>query len=104
MSDTSTQAEIEKSVTAALLESKDVRRLISLDVLTLDTGALAVAVRVDLAPGITMNQVSVILHLAERRICEAAPDLERVFLRPEVYLDPDAATPSTSTIVTLSEN
>lgn len=103
MSESSEQENLEAPIRAAILEAKEIRRIIDLRVLT-QGDELVVGARIDIAPDTTMNEVSVIVHLAERRIRETSPEADAIFLTPDVYLDPDAATPTTSAIVTLSEN
>lgn len=96
--------ELEAQVSAAILQAKEIRRIIRMHILVHGSDEVAVGARIDIAPETTMNEVSVILHLAERRIRQVVPEAETIYLTPDVYLDPDATTPSTSTIVTLSEN
>lgn len=104
MSASSNQEDIEARVRAAILQSKDIRRIINMKVLVQSADDVVVGARIDVAPDTTMNEVSVIVHLAERRIREAVPAAETIYITPDVYIDPDATTPSTSTIVTLSAN
>jgi hypothetical protein len=49
-----------------------------------------------------MREVSFVLHQAKRRVQAAVAEVAVIYLEPDVYLDPNAATPSTSSIVTLS--
>lgn len=85
----------------ALLKSERISRVIALDVVDSD-GELLVAGKIDLDPELTTREISFLLHQAKRRVREAVPEAETIYLEPDVYLDPNAATPSTSTIVTLS--
>lgn len=93
--------EVTASIEAALLEGASVRRVLDLQVAGLDDGLL-VAAKVDLPAELTMKEVSVILHQARRRVREAAPEAVAVFVEPEVWIDPNAAQPTTSAVVTLS--
>ncbi|MBL3685807.1 hypothetical protein D3248_02395 [Leucobacter zeae] len=85
----------------ALLQSERISRVISLHVVDTD-GELLIAGKIDLDPELTTREISFLLHQAKRRVREAVPEAETIYLEPDVYLDPNAATPSTSTIVTLS--
>jgi divalent metal cation (Fe/Co/Zn/Cd) transporter len=85
----------------ALLNSERISRVIKLDFGTSD-GEFLVAAKVDLDPDITMREVSFVLHQAKRRVLAAVPEAQLIYIEPDVYIDPNAATPSTSTIDTLS--
>ncbi|WP_336652594.1 MULTISPECIES: hypothetical protein [unclassified Leucobacter] len=85
----------------ALLNSARISRVINLDLGELEDG-LILAAKVDLDPELTMREVSFVLHQAKRRVLAAVPDITVIYLEPDVYVDPNAATPSTSSIVTLS--
>ena len=63
-----------------------------------------VGAKVDIAATKTMSEVSAIVNLAERRIREAVPAATTIYIEPDVYLDPNAKTPSTSSIVMLSSD
>lgn len=104
MSSLNQQDNREAQVRAAILEAKEIRRIIGMHVVEQGPDDIVVGVRVDIAPDTLMSEVSVILYLAERRIREALPEAQTIYITPDVYLDPDAITPTTSTIVTLSEN
>lgn len=96
--------EIAERIRAAVLDSKDIRRLINMRIGSLEPGTLLVGVRVDVAPEATMHEVSAIVHLTERRVLSAVPEVTAVYVSPDIYVDPDAKTPATSAIVTLSAN
>ena len=85
----------------ALLRSDRISRVISLHIVESE-GELLVAGKIDLDPELTTREISFLLHQAKRRVREALPEAETIYLEPDVYLDPNASTPSTSTIVTLS--
>ena len=85
----------------ALLDGVRISRVISLDLGELD-GEPLITAKVDLDPDLTMREVSFVLHQAKRRVRNAVPEAATIYLEPDVYVDPDAAAPSTSTIVTLS--
>ena len=99
---TSASDEDVAKIEAAILNSHHIERIISLRTVHLDSGELMVGAKIDLAPERTMNEVSVIVHLAERRVREAVPAAQTVYISPDVYLDPNAKAPTTSAIVTLS--
>jgi divalent metal cation (Fe/Co/Zn/Cd) transporter len=90
------QHEHTAEITAALLESTHVRRVLDLDVQGADD-ALFVGAKIDIDPDATMYQ-------AKRRVLAAVPAVEAIYIEPDVYLDPNAKTPSTSSIVMLSED
>ncbi|MBO1900501.1 hypothetical protein J4H92_00895 [Leucobacter weissii] len=97
MSDTSENvAQIE----AALLRGASISRVIDLQVAS--AGAdLVVGARVDLDADLTMREVSVILHQAKRRVRESVPDAKIVYIEPDVWVDPNVAQPTTSSVVML---
>ncbi|QBE49244.1 hypothetical protein [Leucobacter triazinivorans] len=99
----SEQHEHTAEITAALLESAHVRRVLDLDIQGADD-ALFVGAKIDIEPDATMREVSVILYQAKRRALAAVPAIESIYIEPDVYLDPNAKTPSTSSIVMLSED
>ena len=91
-------------IEAALLKSQDVNRIIHMKTLYLGPDEFMVGAKIDIAPERTMNEVSVIINLAERRVREAVPAARVIYIEPDVYLDPNADTPSTSSIVMLSSD
>ena len=91
-------------IEAALLKSQDVERLIHMKTLYVGPDEFMVGAKISLAPERTMNEVSMIVNLAERRIREAVPAARIIYLEPDVYLDPDVAQPTTSSIVMLSSD
>ena len=50
------------------------------------------------------GEVSLIINLAERRIREAVPAARVIYIEPDVWLDPNLPTPTTSSIVMLSSD
>lgn len=90
-------------IETAILSSTDINRVMKLTVVT-DGDAMLVGARVNLDSGLTMNEVSTILALAQQRIREALPTVETIYLEPDVYVDPNLTAPPTSSIVTLSSN
>lgn len=91
-------------IEAALLASKDVGRIIHMRTLYLSPDEFMVGAKIDISPTATMQEVSVIVNLAERRIRQAVPAAKVIYLEPDIYLDPNADTPSTSSIVMLSSD
>lgn len=91
-------------IEAALLASSDVRRIIHMKTLYLGPDEFMVGAKIDIDASTTMGEVSAIVNLAERRIREAVPAAKVIYLEPDVYLDPNAETPSTSSIVMLSSD
>ncbi|MGW9022485.1 cation diffusion facilitator family transporter [Leucobacter chromiiresistens] len=91
-------------IETALLKSQDVNRIIHMKTLYLGPDEFMVGAKIDIAPTKTMNEVSVIINLAERRVREAVPAARVIYIEPDVYLDPNADTPSTSSIVMLSSD
>jgi len=88
------------TITQALLESANITRVIELDVVD-RAGALLVCARLDLPADIGMREVSAILFQARRRVETALPEVASVYLEPEVWVDPAAAAPTTSSVVML---
>lgn len=88
------------SIEAALLEGASIRRVIGLQ-LGMAGSDLVVGAKVDLDATLTMREVSVVLHQAKRRVQQALPEAKIVYLEPDVWVDPEAAQPTTSSIVML---
>ena len=88
----------------ALLDSRDIGRVIHMKTLYLGPDEFMVGAKVDVAATKTMSEVSAIVNLAERRIRDAVPAARIIYIEPDVYLDPNAETPSTSSIVMLSSD
>lgn len=91
-------------IQAALLDSKDVGRVIHMKTLYLSPDEFMVGAKIDINASATMHEVSVIVNLAERRVRLAVPAAKVIYLEPDIYLDPNADTPSTSSIVMLSSD
>lgn len=91
-------------IEAALLDSKDVGRIIHMKTLYLGPDEFMVGAKIDVDATKTMGEVSVIVNLAERRIRDAVPAAKVIYIEPDIYLDPNADTPSTSSIVMLSSD
>ncbi|QIM15385.1 cation diffusion facilitator family transporter [Leucobacter insecticola] len=92
------------NIEAAILASKDIDRIIHMKTLYLSPDEFMVGAKVSLQASCTMHEVSVIINLAERRIREAVPAAKTIYLEPDVYLDPNATVPTTSSIVMLSSD
>lgn len=88
------------TIEEALLEGASIRRVIDLK-LGRAGDDLVVGAKVDLDADLTMREVSVILHKARRRVQAALPEAKVVFVEPDVWVDPEAAQPTTSSIVML---
>lgn len=91
-------------IEAALVDSKDVGRVIHMKTLYLSPDEFMVGAKIDVNPHASMSEVSVIVNLAERRVRRAVPAAKVIYLEPDIYLDPNADTPSTSSIVMLSSD
>lgn len=91
-------------IETALLASQDIGRIIHMKTLYIGPDEFMVGAKIDIAATKTMGEVSAIVNLAERRIREAVPAATVIYLEPDVYLDPNAQTPSTSSIVMLSSD
>lgn len=88
------------SIEAALLEGASINRVIELKLGNAGS-ELVVGAKLDLEPELTMREVSVILLQAKRRVQRAVPEATIVYLEPDVWVDPEAAQPTTSSIVML---
>jgi len=96
----SATSEIAATIEEALLDGPNVARVIDLKLGT--SGAdLVVGAKIDLDEALTMKEVSAILLRAKRRVQRAVPEAKIVFLEPDVWLDPNAAQPTTSSVVML---
>ncbi|MBC9954040.1 cation transporter [Leucobacter sp. cx-42] len=97
-------AEDVKKIEEAMLASKDVERIIHMKTLYVDPDRFLVAAKISVAPDITAREISVIVNLAERRIREAVPAAASIYIEPDVWIDPNATAPTTSSIVMLSSD
>lgn len=93
-----------RKIEAALLEGKEIERIIHMSVYSVSPDALVVGAKISLPATTTMSEVSVIVNLAERRIREAVPAAQTIYIEPDVWLDPTLPTPTTSSIVMLSSD
>lgn len=91
-------------IEAAILATKDIDRIIHMKTLYLGPDEFMVGAKVSLPATCTMQEVSAIVNLAERRIREAVPAARVIYLEPDVYLDPNVSQPTTSSIVMLSSD
>ncbi|MDO4241164.1 MAG: hypothetical protein Q4C71_01355 [Microbacteriaceae bacterium] len=98
---TENDAALASQITAELLELDQVNRVVRVSVGADENGARLVGAKVSLPVELTMQQVSIVVALAERRVQRVVPDVEHIFITPDVFYDAQNA-PSTSTIVTLS--
>ena len=88
------------NIEAALLDGASIRKVIDLKLGSAGDD-LVVGAKIDLDADLTMREVSVILLQAKRRVQKAVPEAKIVYLEPDVWVDPEAAQPTTSSIVML---
>ena len=93
-------SETAATIEAALLDGPNISRIIELKLGTSGSD-LVVGAKVDLDASLTMREVSAILLRAKRRVQRAVPEATIVFLEPDVWVDPNATQPTTSSIVML---
>ncbi len=91
-------------IEAALLASSDVDRIIHMKTLYVGPDEFMIGAKVSLSPDRTMKEVSVIVNLAERRVREAVPAARIIYIEPDVWIDPNATQPTTSSLVMLSSD
>ncbi|MGI8392733.1 cation diffusion facilitator family transporter [Leucobacter sp. Z1108] len=91
-------------IEAALLASSDVDRIIHMKTLYVGPDEFMIGAKVSLAADRTMKEVSVIVNLAERRVREAVPAARIIYIEPDVWIDPNATQPTTSSVVMLSSD
>ncbi|MBU3995212.1 MAG: cation diffusion facilitator family transporter [Actinobacteria bacterium] len=91
-------------IEAALLASSDVDRIIHMKTLYVGPDEFMIGAKVSLSPDCTMREVSVIVNLAERRVREAVPAARIIYIEPDVWIDPNATQPTTSSVVMLSSD
>lgn len=91
-------------IEAAILATKDIDRIIHMKTLYLGPDEFMVGAKISLPATCTMQEVSAIVNLTERRIREAVPAARVIYLEPDVYLDPNVSQPTTSSIVMLSSD
>ena len=92
------------SIEASLLASSDIERIIHMKTLYVGPDEFMVGAKVSLAAERTMKEVSVIVNLAERRVREAVPAARIIYIEPDVWIDPNATQPTTSSVVMLSSD
>lgn len=97
-------AEDVQKIQLALGDAKEINRIIHMKTLYLGPDELMVGAKVSLPASTTMGEVSVIINMAERRIRAAVPAAHVIYIEPDVWLDPDLPTPTTSSIVMLSSD
>ena len=95
--------DVEK-IEAALLAGSDIDRIIHMKTLYVGPDEFMIGAKVSLAADRTMKEVSVIVNLAERRVREAVPAARIIYIEPDVWIDPNAAQPTTSSVVMLSSD
>lgn len=93
-----------KKIQFALADAKEIDRIIHMKTLYLGPDEIMVAAKVSLPATTTMSEVSVIINMAERRVREAVPAARVIYIEPDVWLDPNLPTPTTSSIVMLSSD
>lgn len=91
-------------IESALLKSKEIDRIIHMKTLYVGPDEFMIGAKISLDATRTMNEVSAIINLAERRIRDAVPAARIIYLEPDVYLDPNVVQPTTSSIVMLSSD
>ncbi len=91
-------------IEAALLASSDVDRIIHMKTLYVGPDEFMIGAKISLSPDCTMREVSVIVNLAERRVREAVPAARIIYIEPDVWIDPNATQPTTSSVVMLSSD
>lgn len=89
------------AIESALLDGANVLRVIDLELMDRDEERLLVCAKLDIAADRTMREVSTILLQAKRRVREAVPAVETIYLEPDVWVDPDTTQPTTSAVVML---
>lgn len=95
------QNDISATIESALLQGAGIARVIKIELLDLEDEELLVCAKVDIAPDSTMREVSTILYQAKRRVREALPAAQSIYLEPDVWVDPNAVQPTTSSVVML---
>ena len=91
-------------IEAALVACQEIDRIIHMKTLYLGPDEILVGAKVSLPPTIQMRQVSTIVNLAERRIREAVPAVNVIYIEPDVWIDPNDPLPSTNSVVMLSSD
>ena len=93
-----------EKISKALKDTKEIDRIIHVKTLYVGPDELMVGAKISLDPHVTMREVSVIINLAERRVREAVPAARIIYIEPDVWIDPNAPTPSTSSVIMLSSD
>ena len=98
-----TEEDVQK-IQLALADAKEIDRIIHMKTLYLGPDEIMVAAKISLPATTLMSEVSLIINLAERRVREAVPAARVIYIEPDVWLDPNLPTPTTSSIVMLSSD
>lgn len=91
-------------IEAALLAGDDIDRIIHMKTLYVGPDEFLIGAKVSVAAERTMNEVSAIVNLAERRVREAVPAARIIYIEPDVWIDPNVAQPTTSSVVLMSSD
>lgn len=97
-------ADVVKRIQLALADAREIDRIIHMKTLYLGPDEIMVAAKISLPATMTMNEVSFVINLAERRVRQAVPEVGAMYIEPDVWLDPNLPTPTTSSIVMLSSD
>lgn len=87
-----------------LLEVPEIERIVHSRTLYLGPGELLIAAKITLAPERRMREVSVVVNLAEERIRREIPEAHSIYIESDVFYDPEAAQPTTSSVILLSSD
>ena len=91
-------------IEAALLAGDDIDRINHMKTLYVGPDEFLIGAKVSVAAERTMNEVSAIVNLAERRVREAVPAARIIYIEPDVWIDPNVAQPTTSSVVLMSSD
>jgi len=87
------------AIESAILAGPETRRIIHMKTLYLGPDELLVAAKLSFDAGSRFSEVAIAINTVEARIRKAVPLARAIYLEPDVYVDPNLASPPTDAIV-----
>lgn len=95
--------DVEK-IERALVDGKDIERIIHMKTLYLGPDEFMIGVKVGVSPHTTVRELAVMVDEAERRIRAVVPAARVIYIEPDVYVDPHETKPTTEAVVLRSSD
>lgn len=87
------------AIESALVDGKDIDRIIHMKTLYLGPDEFMVGAKVSVPPSLTVRELALVVNNAERRIREAVPAAAVIYIEPDVYVDPNDPKPPTEAVI-----